>query len=151
MLRLSKKVEYAIMAIVHLDAKGHGRVWPAREIAAACRIPAELLGRILHGLSRGGIMESVQGVKGGFRLKRSLDSVTLSDVIEIVDGPVRLTCCQINEKQCGQWSVCSIRRPVQRVQSDLIQYMRNLPLSAFRTGDRRHALRRGRNHQWSKR
>lgn len=151
MLRLSKKVEYSIMAILHLDAMGHGRVWPAREIATACHIPEELLGRILHRLSRGGLLASVQGVKGGFRLKRSLDSVTLSDVIEIVDGPVRLTCCQTNEKQCGQWSVCSIRRPVQRVQRDLIHYMKNLPLSVFRIGGRRGAMRRRRNHQWRKR
>jgi Rrf2 family protein len=142
MMRLSKKVEYAVIALLDMERNGNGKWLSAKEIAGRNRIPAELLGRILNRLVHAGMVESVQGVKGGFRLQRALDRIALSDVVEAVDGPVRLTCCQEDPKACGQFGGCDIRKPVLKVQQDFIKYMRGVSVASFRNaGDRARAAK----------
>lgn len=133
MLRLSKKVEYAVIALLDIERNSNGAWVPANDIAARNGMPPELLGRILNRLARAKLVESAMGSKGGFRLGRSLDRIALSDVVESVEGPVRLTCCQDDPKTCGQFKVCDIRKPVLKVQQDFMKYMKSVSVASFRT------------------
>ncbi len=133
MLKLSRKVEYAVLALLDMDRTGNGGLLRAREIAERNGLPPELLSRILHRMARCGLVESVQGAKGGFRLNRPLRAIALSDVVECVDGPLQLTCCTSDPAACRQSRNCGIRRPVMKVQRDITEYMRKLSLAAFRS------------------
>lgn len=137
MLKLSRKVEYAVLALLDMDRADDGTLIPAKDIARRNAIPSDLLGRILHLMARRGLVESVQGARGGFRLNRPLEQIALSDVVECVEGPLQLTCCQSDPRACRQFEGCGIRRPVLRVQNDLARYMRNLSLAGFRTSSAR--------------
>lgn len=136
-LKLSKKVEYALMALLHMDGR-RADLATAREIADSCGAPLELLGKVLQALARGGLIESEQGVHGGYRLARQADRIMLGEVIEAVDGPVHLAACQDDPSRCGQYPTCNIRQPVVRVQRELQDYMHGLSLASFRK-DRRGA------------
>src|SRR3989304_8146296 len=89
MLRLSKRVDYALIALMHLAHQEHGgdgSAWSAREIAKGCGLPPDLLAKILQRLAREGIVVSHQGTKGGYSLGRPAERIHVVSVIEAVDG-----------------------------------------------------------------
>ncbi|MFH0953908.1 MAG: Rrf2 family transcriptional regulator [Verrucomicrobiota bacterium] len=133
MLKLSKKVEYGLISMMHMDSVRHGDLATAREISDAYHIPAELLGKVLQSLAKAQLIQSVQGSKGGYRLMRPLEKATLGEVVEAVEGPVHLAVCQDDPACCEQFSNCNIKRPMFQVQKQLLSYMYSLPLSAFRS------------------
>jgi Rrf2 family protein len=93
MLRLSKKADYALIAMRHLaGAQADGSV-SAREIAESYGIPAELLAKVLQRLVRSRLLVSVQGTRGGYRLAGDARLLTVADVIQAIDGPVAVTAC----------------------------------------------------------
>jgi Rrf2 family protein len=132
MLMLSKKVEYGLIAVLHMADLAPGTVITAKDISEQFNIPGELLGKVLQALVRGGLVASVQGAHGGYRLARSLDGVQLGDVIEALEGPVFLTKCQEDPAQCGQFHTCTIKEPVHLLQEQLQQFIHGISLGAFR-------------------
>lgn len=138
MLKLSKKVEYGLMALLHMDAMGRRTLVTAKEVSALYSIPGELMGKVLQSLARSGIVESEQGSKGGYRLAFSLEAITLGDVVAHLDGPVLITPCCDGSTDCVRHDTCNIRNPVQQIQEDVVAHMSGLSLARFRTrpGDR---------------
>ena len=133
MLKLSKKVEYGLISMMHMDSVQNGNLATARELSDLYNIPAELLGKVLQSLAKSQLIVSAQGAKGGYRLARELDRVTLGEVVEAVEGPMHITACQSDPACCEQYSTCNIKRPVLQVQKQLTDYMYGLPLSTFRS------------------
>ena len=70
MLRLSKKADYALMAMKHLAIRPDAASASAREIAEQYDIPIELMAKVLQRLARRGLLTSHQGTRGGYRLAR---------------------------------------------------------------------------------
>lgn len=132
MLTLSKKVEYGLIAVLHMATLRPGVLATAKEIAEAYSIPAELLGKVLQSLARAKLIESMQGAHGGYRLQRALDQVTLGEVIEAVEGPVLLAQCQEDPANCGQFHACNIKEPIQQVHQQLVKFIHGVSLAAFR-------------------
>jgi Rrf2 family protein len=132
MLKLSKKVEYALIAVMHMDATHSSDLAAAREISEQYSIPGELLGKVLQLLAKARLIESVQGSKGGYRLVQSVENITLGQIVEAVEGPVHLANCQSDPACCDQYSSCNIKQPVFEVQQQIVDYMYGLPLSTFR-------------------
>jgi Rrf2 family transcriptional regulator, cysteine metabolism repressor len=133
MLKLSKRVEYGLISMMHMDSVRNGDLATAREVSDVYHIPAELLGKVLQSLAKAQLIQSVQGSRGGYRLMRPLERVTLGEVVQAVEGPVRLAVCQNDPTCCEQYSSCNIKRPVFQVQQQLMSYMFSLPLSTFRS------------------
>src|ERR1700757_1797981 len=105
MLRLSKKADYALMAMKHLALRGDRGVQAtssAREIAELYDIPIELLAKVLQRLVRGGLLASHHGTRGGYELARQPARISVADVIQAIDGPVTVTACSTDEGQCEQ-------------------------------------------------
>ncbi len=128
-LKLSKKVEYGLMALLHLDELEPGELVSTKDLSEQFNIPADLLGKVLQALARAGVLESVHGAHGGYRLQRPLDELTLGDVMAAVEGPLHLVRCHESPDTCDQYGTCNIRGPVLRIQEELTSY-----LSAFRLG-----------------
>lgn len=84
MLCISKKIEYALVALAHL-AEWPGRVASAREIAQARDLPPAMLMNILKTLQGHGLLKSTRGVKGGYAIDRDPAAVTLFELTTIVD------------------------------------------------------------------
>lgn len=133
MLKLSRKVEYGLIALLHMDGGGGTDLYTAKEIAEAYDIPAELLGKVLQALARGSLVESVKGPRGGYRMSRDLSEMTLGEVVRQLDGPIRIVPCCDLDASCRQESRCNIRSPIQRIQEDVVTYISNLSLARFRT------------------
>ena len=117
MLRLSKKADYALMAMAHLALKPGSA--SAREIAEEYEIPTELMAKVLQRLARQGLLTSQQGARGGYMLARTATGISVADVIQAIDGPVTVTACSAHGDRCGQFAKCNVRDPLWRI-SDII-------------------------------
>src|SRR5471030_715810 len=120
MLRLSKKADYALIAMKHLAVRGSQGSSSAREIAEAYDIPIELMAKVLQRLVRHGLLASHQGTRGGYQLARTPVQISVADVIQAVDGPVTVTACSTEENQCEQFSKCNVRDPLWKVRERIL-------------------------------
>jgi Rrf2 family protein len=124
MLRLSKKADYALMAMKHLAVRGDRGAQAscsAREIAELYDIPIELMAKVLQRLVRRGLLASQQGTRGGYMLARTPTLISVADVIQAIDGPVTVTACTGDEgQQCEQFAKCNVRDPLWRVRERIL-------------------------------
>ncbi len=115
MLRLSKKADYALMAVRHLALPDGPSSTSAREISEQYDIPIELMAKVLQRLVRAGLLISTQGTRGGYTLSRPPAAISVADVIQAIDGPFTVTACSPENHNCDQYSKCSIRDPLWRI------------------------------------
>ncbi len=120
MLRLSKKADYALMAMKHLAVHVDGSAASAREIAESYDIPLELMAKILQRLARRGLLTSLQGTRGGYRLARQTAQITVADIIEAIEGPLQVTACSVEEENCGQYAKCNVRDPLWKIKDRIV-------------------------------
>jgi Rrf2 family protein len=120
MLRLSKKADYALMAMKHLALRGDRGSSSAREIAEQYDIPIELMAKVLQRLVQRGLLASHQGTRGGYQLSRAPRQITIADVIQAIDGPVTVTACSSEDGNCDQYAKCNVRDPLWRVRERIL-------------------------------
>lgn len=96
MLSLTKKTDYALIALGYL-AERRDRTVSAREISEFYSMPSALVMNILKMLHHAGYLTSQRGTKGGYRLMTDLETMTLYDLVDILEGPIRLTDCAVPE------------------------------------------------------
>lgn len=128
MLRLSKKADYALMAMKHLATRSDDGASSAREIAEQYDIPLELMAKVLQRLARRGLVVSLQGTRGGYRLARQTAQISVADIIEAIEGPLRVTACSTEEENCGQYAKCSVRDPLWRIKDRIVSALSDCTL-----------------------
>ena len=113
MLRLSKKTDYALIALTFIAASD--KPASAREIAERHDVPLELMAKVLQRLVRMRLLASTQGTRGGYMLGRPPDAISVAEVIEAIDGPFTVTACSTDKHYCEQFNKCSIRDPLWQI------------------------------------
>lgn len=131
MLKFSKKVEYALIALIYIGERGDNCVTTSREIAEKFHIPGEMMGKILHTLAKKDLITSLQGVKGGYKLQRSLQNISITDVVSILDGPINfVNCSHVTKKsECPQSKVCNIKNGMNVMQTKLHGFFSSITLA----------------------
>ena len=133
MLKFSKKVEYALIAMIDIASHQTFDLVTAKSLSARYNIPPELLGKVLQSLTKNGLLQSVQGVKGGYTLSNSLETISVLTVIEAVDGPINLISCRADERcDCEQLLHCNIRNPMEVIRSELAQFFSGISLKTLK-------------------
>ncbi|NOZ07884.1 MAG: Rrf2 family transcriptional regulator [FCB group bacterium] len=127
MLKLTRKVEYSLIALRHMQNAGHEAVCSARVIAERYGIPYDLLAKILQLLARESIITAVQGPKGGYRINARLGDISLIDFFELIEGPVGISDCNLDE-DCDRDSICNIRKPITRINNNIRSVFSNITL-----------------------
>lgn len=135
MLRLSKKADYALMAMKHLATRTDAGSASAREIAEAYDIPIELMAKVLQRLVRRGLLSSHQGTRGGYRLARGPAAISVADIIQAIDGPFTVTACSTDDENCGQYAKCSIRDPLWRIKDRILAALSTCSLQEVATDE----------------
>jgi Rrf2 family protein len=87
-MRVSAKSDYALRALIEIATRSDGRPVSAEEIGRLQDIPHNFLQAILADLRRAGIVRSVRGQSGGWRMAANPADVSVADVIRAVDGPL---------------------------------------------------------------
>jgi Rrf2 family protein len=134
MLRLSKKADYALMAVRHLALQS-GSPSSAREIAEQYDIPLELMAKVLQRLVRAGILISTQGTRGGYTLSRPSSVISVADVIQAIDGPFTVTACSSEKHDCEQYGKCSIRDPLWQIRERIAETLGMVSMAEMAAGN----------------
>jgi Rrf2 family protein len=133
MLRLSKKTDYALIALTYVASIGN-KPASARDIAERHDVPVELLAKVLQRLVQKGVLKSHQGIHGGYVLARPSDTVTVAEIVEAIDGPLMLTVCGTSDERCEQFSKCNIRDPLHRIRDRIIGALMACTIAELVTG-----------------
>lgn len=128
MLKLTKKIEYGLIAMQYMQEKGKNEVTSAKEVAGNFNLPPSLVAKVLQQLAKSELIQPIQGPSGGYKLDRSLDSIKLNDFIEIIEGPVGIVEC-LKDPDCDHVGTCTIRVPIERVNNTIINIFSNITLA----------------------
>ncbi|UYH51723.1 SUF system Fe-S cluster assembly regulator [Candidatus Kirkpatrickella diaphorinae] len=105
MLRLSKLADYATVLLVQLGQLD--TLATASSLAQSTGVPEPTVAKLLKGLAGDGLVTSFRGARGGYRLGRPLDQISVASVITSVDGPIEVTAC-VNGRYCDAGPLCSL-------------------------------------------
>jgi FeS assembly SUF system regulator len=135
MLRLSKKADYALMAMKHLAIKTAtpSASASAREIAEQYDIPIELMAKVLQRLARSGLLVSHQGTRGGYTLAKPTTAISVADIIQAIDGPLTVTACSTEDEQCEQFTKCNVRDPLWKIKDRIVAALETCSLAEIST------------------
>ena len=128
MLKLTRKLEYALIALSHIQGQATEKIVSTKKIAETHRIPLQLLAKTLQQLAKHNIIEAIQGAHGGYRLKKSLDNINMNTLIQILEGPIGIMDCSV-DSNCVQLDICNIRKPINRVNDAIVSMFDNLTLA----------------------
>lgn len=135
MLSLSKKTDYALIALAYL-ADRPDRIASAREIAAAHNLPLPLLMNILKSLHQARLLTSTRGIKGGYRIAIDPHRFSLYDLVLKVDGQIQLIDCAIHSSdgtcvdgRCRISGECPVQAPLQALHHRLVRFLKEVKLS----------------------
>ncbi|WP_214409489.1 RrF2 family transcriptional regulator [Sphaerisporangium fuscum] len=99
---MSEGVEWAIHCCLTLAWLGDERPVPTAKLAGGYELPPAYLNKQLQALVKAGILASVAGARGGFRLARPLEKITLMDVVTAIEGPDEaFQCTEIRQRGMG--------------------------------------------------
>jgi Rrf2 family protein len=135
LLMLSSKAKYALRALLRLVENTSAGSWiQTGEVAEQERVPRKFLEAIFVQLRDQGIIESRRGAQGGYRLVRNPASVSVADVIRILDGPLALTPCasRTRYRQCADCvdvKKCRLQPLMQEARDAVADVLENCSLS----------------------
>ncbi|MBM3163176.1 MAG: Rrf2 family transcriptional regulator [Chlorobi bacterium] len=112
---LTKNTDYAIRALLSL-AGAKGEFVSARAISLEQDIPYQFLRRLLQEMIRYGLVSSKEGAAGGFRLARDPDTIRVTELIGIYQGPVRVSECMFRKQICANRARCVLRHEIMRIE-----------------------------------
>ncbi|MEE9200108.1 MAG: Rrf2 family transcriptional regulator [Candidatus Brocadiales bacterium] len=131
-MKLSKKTDYALRALLHLSLKyGKGSV-QIKEISSTERLPNKFLENILLSLRKAGILQSRMGLKGGYSLARPPEKITLGEVVRILDGTIAPMGCvsRAEYESCPEEEIgCAIKSVMQDVRDAVARVLDDTTLA----------------------
>lgn len=128
---LSKKTDYALLILSHLNERPSGG--SAREIADRFGLSKAFLANILKELCQKGFLDSHRGVKGGYTLQRSANQISLAELIESMEDGLKLTTCssegELDQHECTVHNMCPIRGPLNEIHEAIFGVLRRITLA----------------------
>lgn len=130
-MKITVAVDYGIRALIYLAKQEPGKVCLISEISRDQDIPEKFLAKIMQSLSKGNIVKSYRGVKGGFSLAKPAEDVTLKDAFECLEGPFSINKCVLEPGKCDVSQSCSVRPVWVRVQEQMLGTLGNTSLRSI--------------------
>ena len=122
-MNISTRGRYGLRALLEIAVQPEKEPITIRDISEKQQMSVSYLEQILHRLKKAGIVKSIRGAKGGYVLARRGDRITVSQVINALDGPISISYCdspQLREKSCIGPSAC-VSRILWKKLEDLIE------------------------------
>ncbi|MHC4271048.1 MAG: RrF2 family transcriptional regulator [Planctomycetota bacterium] len=108
-MQITLTADYALRAVVYIAAYGIDRFVPAAEISREQNIPLYYISKILQSLTRANVVITTPGRRGGAKLQKNPDKISVLEVIEAIDGSVTVNHCLIDKEQCSRSEFCKMR------------------------------------------
>jgi len=133
-MRLSTRGHYGLLAMVEL-ARHHGRgPLSLSEIAQAGELPLSYLEQLFGALRQAGLVEGTRGVRGGYRLTRDPSTITVGEVVRVLEGPIGPVECVVEGESadcCSRSPGCATKEMWLRVRESILEVLDNTSLADF--------------------
>lgn len=135
-MRISKKGEYALRAMIHLSRNYEKGVVRIHEISEKEKIPEKFLEQILLSLKKAGLLQSRRGLGGGYALSRHPREITLARVMRVIDGPLAPLGCTSTwaHVSCPEEKSCGLRRVMLEVRNAIAKILEGVTLADLSGG-----------------
>ncbi len=128
-IRLNRLTDYAIVVLAHMAICPGRQAYTAAELSEQTELPAPTVTKLLKQLARAGIVRAQRGARGGYRLARRPGDVTVAQVVEAVDGPIRIAdCIDAAPGRCQIEAACPTRSVWRRVNDAIVSELNGLTL-----------------------
>jgi Rrf2 family protein len=124
-MRITRQADYATRALLYLASAKKGKRVATSQIAIEQQIPASFLSKIISQLSLAGLLNTSRGARGGIRLAREAEQITLLDVIEAIDGPIQLNICVEDKGSCALEGNCPLQSVWCDIQKELVTKLKS--------------------------
>ena len=128
MNKMSKKMEYALMALRVICNKPEGVLTSAKEVSDQMHIPFDVTARVLQALSSRGLLKAEYGVSGGYALSRALTEISVHELNEMLEGHVVLTKCLGQDEPCEISGTCNITAPISALNNKVKEFYKSVSL-----------------------
>ncbi len=129
MFRLNRLTDYAVVVMTQMAAK-NGDVRKASKIAQDTGVPLPTVAKILNALAKSGLVASHRGATGGYTLSRDAAEISVSQIIQALEGPIALTACvDGTEESCDVEALCPMRGNWNRVNSAIREALESVTLA----------------------
>ena len=128
MFRVSRLTDYASEVMTCIAAHPR-RVLSTAEIAEDTQLELPTVSKLLKSLSHAGLLASLRGVNGGYRLAKAAEEISLAEIVEAIEGPIGMTECGMAEGQCGREPHCGVRGSWRRINHILESALRAISLA----------------------
>ena len=129
-LQISRKIDYALRAVICMADQPPGEVVSFRKIATIEQVPEDFMAKILRQLVREGLVNSTRGARGGYCLARPPEEISFLEVIEAVDGPVMLNLCLGDMSTCDQACSCLMVDVWRQAQEAMLNVFRTTTIAS---------------------
>ncbi len=136
MVKISRKVEYALMALQHMHRQPPDQLVSAKDLCATCQVAFPVLSKVLQNLAAAGVLRSAQGAHGGYQLARSLSDVTFGALSAAVVGPMQFAYCLHRDRvRCQFAECCNVISPVVRLSNRIKELFYSMSLEELLRAD----------------
>ena len=139
MLRISRLTDYGTMILVHLAGPSVGQC-SASDVAAGTHLALPTVQKLLKTFAKSGLVSSVRGADGGYRLMRAPEEITAAEILNVLEGPVAITECSTEMHQCELEPLCQVGSAWQKINRAIRNAMENIRLSDLRRPPREFVL-----------
>ena len=130
-LRISRKIDYGLRAMIYLASIPPAKVVPFREIARQMMVPEDFLAKILKTLVDEGLVKSTRGPHGGYTLAKPPAEISFLTIIEAVEGPIAINVCLDADDPCSKSEFCTMVDVWRRGQEKMLEVYRQTPLATL--------------------
>jgi Rrf2 family protein len=140
-MQLTRAADYGVRVMIHLLGLGERRRVSLPELAESTGTPESFLSKVLQALTRGGLLVSQRGQSGGFALSARGYDASMREVIEAVDGEIRLNVCLTSGKSCPRVSWCPAHPVWAKAQQAMLSVLESARISDLALGSNTAAVR----------
>ncbi len=132
---LRRNTDYGLRMMVNLAKHSYnGQLMSARQLASEGNFSYQLGCKLLQRLHKAELVKSVMGPKGGFKIGRKPSEITLMDVINVLQGGVRMNRCLVGDRRCEFESECEVNTKLYRLQMYIEDYLGGITLDEILKG-----------------
>lgn len=140
MIKINRKVEYALMVLKLMKEKETHELTTAREVCDQFETPFDTTAKVMQQMNNAGILHSHKGVKGGYTLSKDLSDVTYRELVELIEGKSFMMDC--HDGPCELFNKCNISQPIRRLNDYLLNIFSALTLNELLAEDNLLALKK---------
>jgi len=127
-IRITKLTDYGVVIMAFMAGEP-SRLFQARELAAETAVSRPTVSKLLKKLTKNKLLTSQRGTNGGYLLALAPEKISVAELVNVLEGPIAITECNLGNNHCPTASQCSLKAPWQRINNAITQALSSVKLS----------------------